>query len=1454
MLIRDLIEVRDFPAVVQAADVRSMRDRALQLRLRDAANAPALDAPDLAPPLDDVARDFIGGYLGFDERARFALEASITSLGTARGGAWFLNGVFGSGKSHLLGLLALLCDGAGHDVFRLSHAPLSVPLRHFTPRLVVHFSLDEYRASHHALEDIFWREVRNEWQRHNFDARELPDPISAAPKIDADRASASTSSDSTSSDSTSSVATANVSTPASPIASTTSAIASTTSAIASTTSAIASTASRSEIFAAMEDALRARGLHGMVVCIDELSLFLSGREHRALQNDATFLQFLGQRARRSSMAANNHKAANNASSRGMSTHAGARTTVSDAAGVAASRMSTHARACPLWIFAALQKTVEDIGDLDSYALSQIRDRFTTLPLSLAHLPSLIERRLIARRDEDALNRFCDASYAALLGALPRLDFGREEWARLYPFHPATIALLEQVVARYGSRTRSAALFCAHSVKAENEAGQRVSLDALFSYIEPELGAHPDLRPLATVWKQWRDDAPERGAHDDENARMDSLMRALLLWKIAGAAPSIAQLVNATALDARLPGDGNYEYGRILLEKMRLWGPIVVERREGAFADRYAIDLGTRVGEMMRRFTANALHTLPPRDGRIARHARSCCREETLPLASMQEAASTTVMWRNSARQVRIEVLDAPPDAATLANRLAALCSLAAPDDLALFIVPPFCSRFDANPKAAPHMSTHAADENEDGADAEVVNAEVVDAESFDDDEEEFVEELVEEFEVETELEASHRKWREAMRAAWMAMQNGALTQNAALDATSRGGDDAAAREAVSIGSETRWRGAVLWWLPREASPDEWQQARETTAQHLLKHDPQLADNRRGRAVLEHLKQGEASREAALGRIGARLLFEGQIATGAGASVDAADLAGRDSWGATLEALAEFALPSVFPRFASLAPQLRVSTPANSDALCLDILRRPVASPFFAASLGRVARALAEPLGVARESGGRWKINAPREDLAQDIMRRVGNGALLAAIEAALAKSQWGLPGETSRIAICALLRSGDLAAFDARGARLSPSTIGLPLRREVHTLRPGRLMDPSAWNRLGTLIALLTQRETLGAPSFAEQERAAALLCAWRDDARAQTELAQARLHQWRKLAASPSRWPRIDAAWETITSSLHALENRGASGETLERAARIDPEPLPDALHTWRETVHKLDGRHAALLESHTRLRHPDLVAPTEMQSAQAALLARFAVGEGVLDDETLLQDAARWLHEYSTRYQAWHQAQNAAPRFIPYRRLLASNQLHALNRLETVRSRAWPQGEAARTSIAEQLARQCLSDGQVRGESVCASCRLRLDARLTLRDPREIEALVQSGIASFRAALQEVAPHEYLKRFSQCEPLLEWSQRQGDEANSEGAQSEGAQTDDALLPLLSDEVLEALGEAFRPRRRVARSWTALRQATASCRTRSEWQRAFALWLDGDDAPGEEDEIELSD
>ena len=637
--------------------------------------------------------------------------------------------------------------------------------------------------------------------------------------------------------------------------------------------------------------------------------------------------------------------------------------------------------------------------------------------------------------------------------------------------------------------------------------------------------------------------------------------------------------------------------------------------------------------------------------------------------------------------------------------------------------------------------------------------------------------------------------------------------------------------------DARWRAALVLWTPRSPTHDEWDMAREVTAQHLLESDPQLLDNRRGRAILQHLKDEAAQRAAVLSRISTRLLREGQVTTGAGLVIDAAELAGGESWTATLEAITEFALPHLFTKFESIAPRLRVLTASNCDQLCLDILRRPSHEPFFAPALERAARAIAEPLGIARAAQGRWRIESLREDLAHEIgILTSSAGAPLAAVEAHLAKSAWGLRGEQTNVALCSLLRAGDLAAFDARGNILSPSKIGMPLRRSLHTLRPGQLIDADLWARLQELLSTLSN-ERLDPLSFAEQERARAVLAVWREEALAETELAQARLHQLqRQLGHTAGQWPQTDAMRAEITNLLTALEGEGSTAEVLQRATAPDIGTLRPALAQWRAIISKLEERHGALLSAHALLTHPELAVPPDLQQSRAELLNRYDAGEAVLDDGELLTAAEAWRGEHSAQYHAWHGAQHDAARWSSYRRLAGSDKFRALEKVGTLTSRPFEQSRVVRAAIVEELAKGCARDGALRpGEATCASCRLRWGERLKLRDPCELESIMEQGIATLGSTLQEEPVRDYLSRYAAGADLLEWDG-----------------TGETLLPLLSDETLAVLNEALSPRRRVTRDLSELTESLRSCRTRADFQMVFNNWLNSGDSLADDDEIAL--
>lgn len=1202
------LSARPFNPVVAGAHVRALRQN--------------LEAPE--------TRDFVGGFLGFDPRSRFALRTTFESLSnTKNGGAFWVNGAFGSGKSHFLGVLALACDGAGRDELRANFPELASALDEFKPRLVVYVPLDDYNSGEWSLEAVFWRETRREWESK----------LGVWP---------------------SSVESARV-------------------------------GSRAEALEALLDELKTRELNGLALIFDEMSLFLGGRSHRELQSDASFLQFLGQSAKRE----------------------------------------------PLWVVAALQKTIEDLGGLEPYALGQIRDRFQTLPLSLAHLPALIGRRLIEVFDEVALERWCDETLRERESRFGTLPFGIQEWRILTPFHPATVELLEAVAGRFLSRTRSALLFCAHELGTQRSATQRVTPDAIWDYFAPEIEGHPDWSVLSEAelaWREWIESAPLT-----EREALSQTAKFLLLCRVAGRSTTATGLAQSLDFEHENPT----EWARYLLEKLRRGaGYLALERGDDSLGDRYALDLGKRVGESARRLVVGAASEIEEGDARLTQAALSSCKSASWPLGDLgEEGRSVSLFWRHSPRKIRVGLWS---DNALTAwtNRLATLRD--GGDAALLLLWPPF----------APSS----------GEDAGETLAPLV--------------------------ESAARAWE-----------------------------------------DERAKSAIWAWRPRSATRDEWELAREVAGAYRAKQDPNLLDNRRGRAILEHLERERPARESALERVVRRLFLEGELVLGSGAALDASELAGGEDFGAILESVADFALPHLFSRFSSIAPRARILTPSNADALCLELLRRPANEPFFAPSLERLARHLGEPLGVAKPSAGRWRMAGSEAELAAHVLELVGENGSLSGLSVELNRDEWGLPDEMLGIVLCALLRAGELVALDARGQSLAPSSIGLPLRRSVHRLVRGALPPSSQWTKLASVGHALFDFKS-GASSFEEAARLFAAFGEWREETQSRLELARARAAQLRRsLNHAPAQWADFESASEAVAGAAHDARSDDQT-EVFERAANWDVELLTQALTSANRFAQSLEGA-GELLASHALLTHPDFRCPPDLASERAALLELLAGGESVLFDEQLKPRLREWRANYAQKYADWHSAQHDPARWNSLARLERSDNLRALERLATLARRRFDAGGQIRAELEEALGKRCLRPDAARlmlapGEAVCNSCGLKWGERVTLPDPNVLENRVEAALNSFRATLQEPQTARFLGR--RAPELLE----------------------PEMSSPLSSEQLAILDEAFAPRRRVSRSLDELRDALSSLQTRREWEAALLDWLDGGDNLGDEDEVEL--
>jgi len=199
--------------------------------------------------------------------------------------------------------------------------------------------------------------------------------------------------------------------------------------------------------------------HGLVLLVDELSEFLRSKPDAAAFNeDVRFLQFLGEWARDNR----------------------------------------------LWILAALQEEMEHTGRLESAVYRKIKDRYPLrLVLSPTHVRNLVADHLLLRDPgfEEAAGRLTEEMSRALPGGAIALDQVR----RLYPIHPVTLELLEEVRDIF-SQTRGAVDLVitrllgnpARGIEPllDRPWGEMLTPDVIVDHFEDLFELQPELLPVA----------------------------------------------------------------------------------------------------------------------------------------------------------------------------------------------------------------------------------------------------------------------------------------------------------------------------------------------------------------------------------------------------------------------------------------------------------------------------------------------------------------------------------------------------------------------------------------------------------------------------------------------------------------------------------------------------------------------------------------------------------------------------------------------------------------------------------------------------------------------------------------------------------------------------------------------------------------------------------------------
>ncbi len=207
MRIGDFVEVANVNPVVQLSQVRD--------------SARTKGFPDELAPLID-------GYIVVEGANAAALHGLLSALPT--GGAFLLNGVYGTGKSHLMAVLGLLAEFPEARTRFATRNPTWMPLLHsLSDRrfFTTYISLDEFDPAAFALETIVAKEFSAEAERKGFS---VPTDTSA----------------------------------------------------------------RGEWLHSVWQTVRQKGFSGIVILLDELAMFLNAKSGEGLNRDASFLQFLAQ--------------------------------------------------------------------------------------------------------------------------------------------------------------------------------------------------------------------------------------------------------------------------------------------------------------------------------------------------------------------------------------------------------------------------------------------------------------------------------------------------------------------------------------------------------------------------------------------------------------------------------------------------------------------------------------------------------------------------------------------------------------------------------------------------------------------------------------------------------------------------------------------------------------------------------------------------------------------------------------------------------------------------------------------------------------------------------------------------------------------------------------------------------------------------------------------------------
>ena len=377
--------------------------------------------------------------------------------------------------------------------------------------------------------------------------------------------------------------------------------------------------SRQETFEEIRRAMRGLGFSGMVLLVDELSEFLRSKtDAHAYNEDIRLLQYLGE----------------------------------------------EASSFPLWIVASLQEWIEETGEINQDTFNKIKDRYPVrITLGRSHIEELISHRLIRHRegaDDEIRNVF-----RSLRRYFPSFPVEESRFVRLYPVHPATIALLDRLRPLF-SEHRGIVDFIHYRLKGDTERGipsflekpaqELLGPSAIFDHFLHRIREMAETQPFVEKgFEYFRDEIPQIFKDADQQKVALDVVKLLVLFAISPVktrytARHMAEMIMFKVTD--LEADINYQYCRDILERLgKETSYIVVTPGKDPFDDHFSLDLRVDVTALLRRKIRQGVTEIFPGDRRLFDRLLPFAESPHLPFAGWaeQKQQRVSVPWEYTRR-------------------------------------------------------------------------------------------------------------------------------------------------------------------------------------------------------------------------------------------------------------------------------------------------------------------------------------------------------------------------------------------------------------------------------------------------------------------------------------------------------------------------------------------------------------------------------------------------------------------------------------------------------------------------------------------------------------------------------------------------------------------------------------------------------------------------------------